>query len=251
MEKIRIGFSRIYNAGACSIEVGDEVSMQLQFDKFDIFVHAGTGLKHPVFTLKLGPPVPKDEQSPKKVTRAKGQQIPAEADFPADFYVEIIVNEWIEVDDALAAAFRAADPSAQADLLKILNQKKEDYSTAVDFAAGLIGLRLHKLLVNRPIHEQYYLYRDDRSLTFSLDINFNITGTFSFDQVGNWRASLQKTPTSLSTKWKDAARPLAWLLRAWGAEDKVHRCFSLLTALGKHSICGIFVVDNGCHSFAY
>jgi hypothetical protein len=231
MGKVKIGFSRIYNASACSNEKEGDISATIHFGLFDVYFHAGTGLKHHVFTMKLGPPVPQDKQTEIKPSRSKPQQIPKQADFPADYYVEIFAQRWLEVEDALADAFYAGDLAAQNHLSELLKQQKDEFLTAVDFTAGLFGLKVHKLLVLKVIHEQYYIYKDEHSTVFSLDIDVTVTGTYLFDQEGAWQTAIKKAESNLSGKWKDAAKPLAWLLRAWGAEDRVLRCFSLLTAL--------------------
>lgn len=231
MGKVKIGFSRMYNANPCSSERDGDISARFNFGTFDVFIHAGTGLKHPVFTMNLAPPVTQDNEPPKRPSRTKGQQIPKEADFPADYYVEIYAQEWLEVEDALATAFYAGDSAANNTLSGMLNQQKGKFLTAIDFCAGLVGLKLSKLLVFHVIHEQYYIYKDEHSTTFSLDIDVTVTGTFSFDKEGDWQNAITKATSALTVPWNNAAKPMAWLLRGWGAEDKVLRCFSFLTAL--------------------
>jgi hypothetical protein len=114
----------MYNAAACSIEEETKVSIRFRFDKFEVYLCAGDKLKHPVFALKLGPPIPKEDTFPKKISRSKGQQVHRETDFPADFYVEIIVVEFVDVENEVAEAVHSNNPSINKELTSIINQKK-------------------------------------------------------------------------------------------------------------------------------
>src|SRR5450631_3981083 len=107
MTQIKIGIGRFYNANACYIVGAEEISLAFKFEGFDVHAHAGRGLKHTVMTWKFGPPVPKDNQPPKNPSRSQGHQLPSSDIFPADFYLELILTQWLEVVDEVATAFYA------------------------------------------------------------------------------------------------------------------------------------------------
>ena len=63
-------------------------------------------------------------------------------------------------------------------------------------------------------------------------MEFVVTDNYVFEKKGSWQADVQHGGIQLSTeKIRDSADTLSWLLRAWNAEDKTLRCFSLITAL--------------------
>ncbi|MCA1602302.1 MAG: hypothetical protein LC776_11880 [Acidobacteria bacterium] len=73
--------------------------------------------------------------------------------------------------DLQSFAFNNKDRAARGEVLNLAKARVDKLSSAVDYIAGVIGLRFHRRLVARPITEQHCAYRDNRreNLTSSSD----------------------------------------------------------------------------------
>jgi hypothetical protein len=234
LTKVKVGISRFYNANACSVIGSQEIGLEIKFEGFDLHVHAGRSLKHLVMTWKTSPPIPKDDTQPKNPSRSTGRQFPSSELFPADFYLELIVTQWLEIEDELAKAFYMNDIQARDEIYKLMDQKKEIHARALDYVAGFLGLRLNKLLVSTLIQEQEYIYHDNKpSYAIRSNLKVIVTDSYEWDPEGEWRTDIKKVvPQHLTKgKWDKPAGVMVWLLRAWAAKDIVLKFVSLLTAL--------------------
>ena len=234
MAKIKIGYHRFYNANACAHEGIEPIRANFKFDKFDILLHAGEDfLKYPIYSTTFGTPENIDG-TPSKPSRRPIQTVPSSDVFPADFYVELLLTQDIEVEDELAEAFENDDLTARDKIFAILNYRKEDFAAALDYVAGLLGLRLNKLLVCSIIHEQQYIYYSTakKGMAFQSSVKITFTDSFKFDKGDDWAKAIKTTNNHLSKdRWIAPAGALVWLLRAWATDDIVLKFFSFLTAL--------------------
>src|SRR2546428_4300191 len=102
--------------------------------------------------MKVGPQEPIDEKLRSSyVTREREYDVPSPEIFPADLYTELVATQVIEVEDALATAFYGRDKAARDEMLRRAEEKQKLFTSALDYTAGVLGLRLHHLLVSTPI----------------------------------------------------------------------------------------------------
>src|SRR5258708_38360165 len=106
MKTVRVGYSRLYNAGGCSLLGREEMNMRFDFGGMNVIAHVGSKTRHIVLSMKVGPHEPMDEKlRSSHVTRERGYDVPSPEIFPADLYTDLVATQVIEVEDALATAF--------------------------------------------------------------------------------------------------------------------------------------------------
>jgi hypothetical protein len=234
MTTVRIGYSRLYNARGCSLRGRDEVLLRFTFGTINVEAYVGPNPRHIIAAFKIGPAEPKDATVRGRVSRAREYELPFPETFPTDFYTELVATEAIEVDDALAAAFHGRDEVARAEMLRRAEEREPLLTTALDYVAGVLGLRLHYVLVRTPITEQRYAYRDKGApYAFSTRLHVKVIATHEWDVSDEGlTATKSRMPTlRRGWTWEKAAEVLAWLLRAWAAEDPVLEFVSLFIPL--------------------
>jgi hypothetical protein len=234
MKTVRVGYSRLYNAQGCSLLGRDEVLLRFNFGTMDVEAYMGPNPRHIILRFRVGPSQPKDHKIRKRELKQRGYDLPPSERFPADFYTELVATQAIEIDDALAAAFHGRDQAARSEMLRRAREKESSFISALDYVAGILGLRFNTLLVRTPIIEQRYAYRDnDAPYAVSASLRFNVRGTYKCDPSDyGLKASKNRVPTlRREWTWEKAAEVLAWLLRAWAAEDPVLEFVSLFIPL--------------------
>ena len=233
MKTVRVGYSRLYNASRCSLLGRDEVLLRFTFGTIDVEAYVGPNPRHVIASFKASL-VPKDAKAQGRVSRAREYESPSPEKFAADFYTELVATEAIEVDDALAEAFHGRDKVARAEMLRRAEKRASSLITALDFMAGVLGLRLHYSLVRTPIMEQRYAYRDrgaPYAFGWSLPVKVRATHEWDVSDKGLTATKTMMPKLRRGWTWEKAAEVLAWLLRAWATEDPVLEFVSLFILL--------------------
>ena len=233
MEKVKVGVGRLYNAKACTILGGKEFSCRFILGNIEVLATIGPNMRHLVMALKIYPAYPKDKKPSEHITRERVYEYPSPDIFPSDVYLELVATQMIDVKDDLAKAYFDKDLKARNKILEIAKQGEPAFKKALDYVAGILGLRLHYLLVSIPIIEQLYAYRkkgDPYSLVSKHKIT--VTDSYNLDIKEFVRTAKERLP-NLVRGWKvdKASEILAWLLRAWVTEDSALKFVSLFTAL--------------------
>lgn len=234
MKTVRIGYGRLYNALGCSLLGGEEVLLTFSLGAIHVGAYVGANPRHIVAAVTIGPAEPKDAKARGRVSPARGYELPSPEKHPADLYTELVATEAIEVDDALAAAFHGRDKAARDEILRRAKERESSLATALHYVGGILGLRLHHLLVRTLITEQHYAYREKGApYAFSASVPFRTIATREWDvsDEGLTATSTQMPKLRRGWTWERAAEVLAWLLRAWAAEDPVSEFVSLFIPL--------------------
>ena len=208
--------------------------MRFGFGDIGVDAYVGPNKKHTVLRLKVGPPVPMNQEVRNRTSREREFEVPSPEVFPADFYTELIATQQLEIEDELAKTFFAQDTAARDEVLRLVAQKQELFGRALDFVAGVLGLRLHHLLVTTPIDEQCFAYRKKgEPYTFSTRVQWTVTDAHEWDVSAHGVAATRRRLPRLQPHWtwERAAEVLAWLLRAWAAKDSVLTFVSLFIPL--------------------
>ncbi|WP_411725479.1 hypothetical protein [Methyloglobulus sp.] len=230
MKAVRVGYSKIFNASGCSLLGRDEILLRFNFSAINVEVYVGPNPRHMIASFTIGQEEPKDAKSIDHVSREQEYTTLSPENYPANLYTELVATQFIEVDDALASAFHSRNEVARDKILPKAEEGESSLITALDFVAGVLGLRLHKFLVSTPITEQRYAYRDNgTSYAISASLAFNCIATHDWDVSEGFRMPI----TKLQKQWtsEKAAEVLAWLLRAWAAKDPVLEFVSLFIPL--------------------
>lgn len=232
MQKIKVGYSRLYNAGACELMGRDYVAFNFRFDKVSVEAYIGPRAKHIVMTGTIAPPEPIVKTEPRKPTRARGREFPSPELFPADLYVELIASQEAPVEDELAAAFYSKKSEARDKVLGIAENQKVLFNNALDFVAGVIGLRLNHQFIDKPIDSQCFAYRrKGEPYSFSFPFQITTLETCKLDLSEGAIPDFKKRFPLPTRNWQRASEVLAWLLRAWSTTDPVQRFVSLFIPL--------------------
>jgi hypothetical protein len=173
MKTVRVDYSRLYHARGCSLLGRDEVLLRFTFGAIDVEAYVGPNPRHVTASFKASL-VPKDVKLRGRVSRAREYDLPSPEKFPADLYTKLVATQAIEVDDALAAAFHGRNEAARAEMLRKAEERELSLITALDYVAGILGLRLHSLLVKTPITEQRHAYRD-KDAPYAVSWNLHLT----------------------------------------------------------------------------
>jgi hypothetical protein len=234
MKTVLVGYSRLYNARGCSLLGNDEALLRFSVGAIEVEAYVGPTPRYSVAVFKIGPAEPKDPAARSRSPRGKEYDLPLRDNYPADIYTELVAKRSIDVDDALAEAFHGRDKAAQAEILRRAKEQESSLISAIDYVAGVLGLRVHSLLVRTPITEQSYAYRDKGApYALRVALRVEIVGTHDWD-VSDEGLSETKSRMPVLRKqwtWESASEVLAWLLRAWATEDPVVKFVSLFIPL--------------------
>lgn len=234
MKEIKAGLGRIYNARKCSLLNTKELAMKFILSDIEVNAIVGPELRHSILGLPVGPPMPKDAEINKYITRAKRVEFPSPEVFPADMYLEIIATKRIIIEDDLAESFSKKEKNARGKILKVVENDREKLSKTIDYVAGVIGLQIHKVLVDTPILEQLYAYREN-GISYAISTNFNLITTdhFTWDNKSKKKNELETivSQDDKNNKWEASSHVLSWLLRSWSAEDNILKFVSLFICL--------------------
>jgi hypothetical protein len=232
MKIIRIGLGRLYNADGCSLLGRDEILLPFPLGSIEVLAYIGSKPRHIVGTFTIGS---RQSHNPKaKDSVSLEYVVPSPEKFPSDFYLELVAVQRIEVDDVVYATFQANHIGAREEVLRKADDQRSSLNAALDCVAGILGLRLHNLLVTTPITEQLYAYRDNStSYAFSASLPVKVTESYELDVSDEDLAAIRNRIPRLKRTWppEKAAEILAWLLRAWAAEDSVLEFVSLFIPL--------------------
>ena len=159
MKTIVVGFSRLYNAGMCELLGGENVAFNFHFDNVSVEAYIGHRPKHSVMSFEPGSPERAYTMRTNETMRLKGRIALGKHLHPADLYVELIASQKAHVDDELAEAFYAKKTEARSAVLRLAEDQRALFDRALDYVAGVIGLRLNYQFINKPIDSQCFAYR--------------------------------------------------------------------------------------------
>jgi len=234
MQSVEVGLLRLYNAQGFHLRGGDEIVVTFVIGAIQVRAYLGPNPRHQVPTMQLGPPEPVEPENPEKKSRAKPQDIPPADKFPADFYTELVAIKKIRVDDEIATAFRDRNAAARDEVLERVEQERGSLTKALDFVAGVLGLRYHYLLVRTPIMEYPLAYRGaGASYAFGASLSIRFLPAHEWDISKDGLAVAKSWIPRLRDEWdwEQASEVLSWLLRAWSAEDPILEFVSLFIPL--------------------
>jgi hypothetical protein len=225
----RIGYRRLYDAIGCSLVDQTELQVSASMDKLEVSIYLGPRPKLGISVIThAGKFTVPGEVSP--VFNVEYKKDASESSYPRKFFTEIICTKQVEVSDDLSKAFKAKEPNAHNELLRLAEKDKDIYRSASDLMAGMIGLRFHKQFVLEIINENFLAMRDedDWAFTFSSPWLENLEGV-SLDSLGAEKLTraIQAVSKATPTSREIGAPALTWLLRAWAARDSVLKFLAL------------------------
>jgi hypothetical protein len=150
-------------------------------------------------------------------------------------YTEITVTFQAEIDDTLAARFRAGDDSkADNEVMTLIRPQKPTLVEIADIVAGNIGLRVHRQLVFRLLNEHTIAFREKEQVKG--DVSSGWVEMLDDVRAASGAAEWVKATIERSRALKDSNREYArnilfWLMTAWSEQDAVNMFFALFVPL--------------------
>lgn len=230
MQTIKIGYRRLFEAVECSIADADHIRVDKQLINGH-FLHLYLG-PNPIFGKMVA------TGRAKYVTRnpMPFHMAPYEplSNPPHGFYTEIICCEEIQIPDDEYSKIENNDVSLKEKYLKKARDNEEKYKVIVNWFAGMIGLRLHRLFVVEPIVENYFVSKPDLSYIHMPLYGLVLENIKIISINSNGKTILENYPNVLPTD-NDAlfkcGTAFEWLLRAWTIRDSLNRFTALFIPL--------------------
>jgi len=230
MKTIRIGQRRLFEAIECSVEGIDNIRVERQLSNgLFLILHIG---HEPIFGKMVS------SGRAKYMTRnpAGSRMGPHEplSNLPHGLYTEIICLEELQISDEEYSKIESGDAALKDKYLKQAMKKSEKYLKVINWFAGVIGLRFHRLFVVEPVTENCFVCKQDL-YNFAMPIyglvlevidpvTLNETGVSLLKEVHaifpNTTEDLEKFGTAFE-----------WLLRAWTVRDSIDRFMALFIPL--------------------
>jgi hypothetical protein len=230
MKEVKIALARFYNAKFVELPETEEIRWE----------HGYGGVK---VTARLSRTTSFTNWGAPTLLLSKGNEAkdiyplvyPGPDKFPADIYFEVIAYKHLPVEDDIAIALESGDINAQRELFKEFRDHEYNLRKAIDYCAGMLGLRVHPELVAIPIFEvdHCYLFINDNNYFFEGGIVVNFKGTVKINHTGagtilHSTGNIQLNSTDPLAKSTEC---LTWLLRGWSVDDYVLRFLTFFTAL--------------------
>ncbi|MGC4100849.1 hypothetical protein [Ferruginibacter sp.] len=220
MAKIKVALGRFYNAKFCTIEKAKEIIWTLDFRDIEIMCRLGNGTSLNTYVFH-------DENE--KLANTSSEK------YPAELYFEVIAYKLIDVNDVIASELSNHNLEAREKVYKEILVHEESLISALNYAAGMLGLRLSPELVKLPIFdiEHKYVFISNKLFSLESSLAIQVKKDINFLAPGKEKLSLKMESLKLEDKdpLKKSIECLTWFLRAWGTEDYVLKFVSFFTAL--------------------
>ncbi len=225
----KIGYRRLYDALGCSLVGKEEVRLSKLMGEIEVEIYFGPRpmLGIAVINQNSRYVMPKGIQNILKVEYNKDA---TKLSYSGKFFTEIICIKQVKVSQELSDSFHSKDSNAQNELLRLSEENADDFKTAVDLIAGIIGLRFHQQFVLEMINENFFTVRNENDWPLkSASNDIRILESIS---LNSFRIkSLEKNIKEISNKEKRAQKfaaiALGWLLRAWPESNNIYKFLSL------------------------
>ena len=152
-----------------------------------------------------------------------------QAQYPCTFFTEIICTRRLEIPDELECSFHAWQPGSHEQVLALAEKDTVPFRSAMDTAAGLIGLRHHRQLTMKVICEEFLAFRNDGTAA-----NSSSSAASEFVEPLYWQTQSSEVDDLDVRGDPDAiiaTLALPWLLRAWKTKDAVEKFIALFIPL--------------------
>jgi hypothetical protein len=235
MGKVRVGVGRFYNGNLLELKEGEKISIKLSIEQYQIDIFISDKPRHILRAFEMSPPVPKDPSVPIKPSARNKMTIPGPEKFPADLYIELVASKEIDLQEDLVKKFNEKDKEARSKVGEAGEKYIPELKKVLDYAAGLIGLRINSELVRVPILEvdQFYCYRQGTSYSFTTGFKLNLVKEVEINssEGGAWYFLKRISRLRAGNDQTKISESLGWMLRGWSSEDKVLKFVSFFTAL--------------------
>ncbi|HEX7902562.1 MAG TPA: hypothetical protein VF487_01695 [Chitinophagaceae bacterium] len=241
MKQVKIALVRFYNAKFIKLEDREEIVWRHEYKGMQVVSRLS---KTTSFTtwgpVRLYPTNEKKSSSANTFVHLGPEK------YPADLYTEVIVYRMIDVTEHEYELIQFESLEERGKLLKRFDEFEPVMQRAIEYCAGMLGIRVNPELVSIPIFDvdQRYLFINDRIYAVQGGFILQVRSEVNVIHVGD--TAIQHSLDTLKLQKHDvvekATESLGWLLRGWSAEDYVLRFISFFTAL-EFIIPGKLLID--------
>lgn len=224
----QIGYRRLYDSIACSLEEIEEYGIKSNIGDLDIRVYIGPKPRLGIaYNNNKGKYVIPGEYSPVFDGEIMGDA--TASSYPRNFFTEIICIKDVEVSNEISNLFHLNDKNGQNELLSLAKRETDVFNRATDLIAGTIGLRFHRQFVLELICENFFCIKgpDDwpyQIYSQALEILDGISLTKSGMKVLSENIDLFSNAEDIPRRYASSA--FSWLLRAWTEHDPISKFFA-------------------------
>ncbi len=227
MKQVRIAIARFYNAKFINLPDKEEIIWKVTYEGMEVVARLSKTTTYSTWgtiSYDIG-----------TETNSKTHTVPGPEKYPADLYTEIIVYRLVEVTKEDFILLEAGSIEVRDKLLRKFEEFEPVMTQAINYCAGMLGVRVSPELVSIPIFELDHRYIFLNKQVYSASLGVLIQYSSSVNVLHDGDNVIQHSLTSLSLKKKDnikkATESVGWLLKAWSTEDSSLKFISLFTAL--------------------
>lgn len=233
MPFVRIGYRRLYDAIACSLENLSDLHIEFPYaQSFNVKVYFGPDPRFGLALIKGDKYlIPGELAMAAKIDYSRHAK---ETKYPRHFFCEIICWERAEVPQNLYDAFKSGDKEAKQALLTLSKQRGKEFNRAADLIAGTIGLLFHRQFVKELINDNYVAFDEDDY--YAIDIYgkaLELLHTITLNSIGieQIKAVLPQVASAKDQARDIGSTSLRWLMKALGERDYINRFIALFVPI--------------------
>ena len=231
MKQIKIALARFYNAKFVEMQSREEIVWEQMYRELKVIARLSKTTSY----CTCGPVTLKITEKEDPSSGQSAYVHPGPEKYPAELYVEIMAFKFIEVTDQQHDLLQSGHKQTIAELLKQFTLHEPEMKDAIDYCAGMIGLRVNPELVTIPIFEvdQRYLFMNEKyyAVQAGLVVQTRSVVNIIHEREGSIAHNIDNLKLEKTRKVQKATDCLSWLLRGWSAEDYVLRFISFFAAL--------------------
>lgn len=220
-----LGVRRLYDALGCNVT--DE--------KYFLVKGIIAGNKH--CSIYLGPNPPLGimtlEADQYGIPGKKSKILNTNIEYKSDCFLEIVITMEYEASDKISDGILNKDKDAREELLNIIKKQSNLFEKLIDFISGIIGLRLHRQLVLKPLIENPLILSGPEPVS-----SFTGPAIEMLEPIGineNAVPILESYIEALESIEEDvlakAGSVFHWLTKAWREQDSVAKFIYLFIPL--------------------
>lgn len=236
-----LGIRRLYDALGCSIQKEKAIHINGKIaDGKNISVYLGPAPPLGVITLET------DQYGiPGKESKILNTNI----EYNSDCYLEIVISFECEVDEDIARGISDKDKMIREDLLSMMSEKSTLFEKLIDAVCGIIGLKLHRQFVLKPLIENPLILSGPEVVSRFVGSGIEILETITLNDnaseiINNYFKAIENISEETLAK---AGGVFHWLIKAWRERDPIAKFIYLFIPLE-----GILQLDtdipNDAHS---
>lgn len=235
-----LGIRRLYDALGCNVQEGQAIHITGNIaDGKNVSVYIGPTPPLGVMTLEA------DQYG---IPGKKSKIINTNIDYESDCYLEIVISFEYEVNEEIRNGILAKDKGVREELLSVMNKNTPLFEKLIDSISGIIGLKLHRQFVLKPLIENPLILSGPEPVSSFSGPSVEILETITLNDnassiLDNYIKALEGTSEATLAK---AGGVFHWLVKAWRERDPIAKFIYLFIPLE-----GILQLDTDIPNVAH